>query len=176
MRGSHLVGHSLGAAVVLSLALARPEAAASLTLVSAAGLGGGDDTAFVEPFLDAGDRPALHAALAPLYADPAPLSEDLLDAVLAHKAGPGVVATWRRLAENAVRRDLPAARLRGRLSELDLPVKVIWGEVDRVCPVSHCRGLPGRVGVHVFADKGHMMPIEAATEVNRLVREIAATG
>ena len=63
---------------------------------------------------------------------------------------------------------------RDRLGGIAVPVQAIWGREDGIIPVSHCDGLPGAVGVHVFNNKGHMVHMEAAPEVNRLIEQIAA--
>ena len=59
--------------------------------------------------------------------------------------------------------------LRDRLTRLSMPIMVIWGEVDRILPVSHARGLPAIVRTEIFPECGHMVQMEAATKVNRLI-------
>jgi len=46
---------------------------------------------------------------------------------------------------------------------------VVWGAKDRVIPASHAAGLPARVKVEVLPDQGHMVQVEAAGAVNRLL-------
>ena len=53
------------------------------------------------------------------------------------------------------------------------PVQVIFGSQDRIIPATHAEGLPGNVKVHVIDNAGHMPHMEAASDVNRLIAEIA---
>ena len=48
---------------------------------------------------------------------------------------------------------------------------MIWGDLDQIIPASHAQGLPGDVRVHVLEGKGHMVQMEAASEVNRLLND-----
>lgn len=176
---THLVGHSLGGAVALQAALSRPGAAASLTLVASGGLGEEADTGFIDRLLAADDPAALAAALRPLYADPGLVTPALGELVLAALRGPGVRQTLRRLADQCFSPGHQRLVLRDRLAELaemTVPVQVLWGTEDAILPVVHARGLPPAVAVHLLPGQGHMLPIEAATEVNRRVEEIVATG
>jgi pimeloyl-ACP methyl ester carboxylesterase len=72
------------------------------------------------------------------------------------------------------------------LAELDLskaveqlrtPTLVMVGERDRLTPPQHARrlerSLPQPDGLVVLPDAGHMLPVEAADEVNRRLREVA---
>ncbi len=176
---AHLVGHSLGGAVALQAALSRPGAAASLTLVASGGLGEEADTGFIDRLLAADDPQALAAALRPLYADPGLVTPALGELVLAALRGPGVRRTLRRLADQCFSPGRQRLVLRDRLAELAemaVPVQVLWGTTDAILPVAHARGLPPAVAVHLLPGQGHMLPIEAAAEVNRRIEEIATTG
>jgi pyruvate dehydrogenase E2 component (dihydrolipoamide acetyltransferase) len=66
-----------------------------------------------------------------------------------------------------------ADALRDSLGKVKAPVQVIVGAKDRVIPAAHARGLPGNVKVHVIENAGHMPHMEASSEVNRLIDEIA---
>ena len=50
------------------------------------------------------------------------------------------------------------------------PTLVIWGENDRVIPSSHATAIPGAT-VKVMPGQGHMVQLEAAGEVNKLIGE-----
>jgi pyruvate dehydrogenase E2 component (dihydrolipoamide acetyltransferase) len=173
---AHLVGHSLGGAVVLQAALSRPDRAASLTLVASSGLGEEVDTGFIDRLLGADDPETLAAVLRPLYADPGLITADVGELVLAALSGPGVRATLRRLADQCFAPGRQRLVLRDRLAELAVPVQVLWGTDDAVLPVRHAQGLPPAVAVHLFPGQGHMLPIEAAAGVSRLIEGIVAAG
>jgi pyruvate dehydrogenase E2 component (dihydrolipoamide acetyltransferase) len=173
---AHLVGHSMGGAVVLQAALARPARVASLTLIASGSLGVEADTGFIDRLLAADDPEALAAALRPLYADPALITPALGELVLGTMRSPGMRETLRRLADQCFTAGTQRLVLRDRLAELTMPVQVLWGMNDVILPVRHGQGLPGPVALHLFPGQGHMLPIEAAAAVNRLVAAIAATG
>ncbi|MEM7025948.1 MAG: alpha/beta fold hydrolase, partial [Pseudomonadota bacterium] len=63
-----------------------------------------------------------------------------------------------------------ALELTGRLSELTVPVQVIWGRQDQILPVAHSEGLPASLPVTVYDDAGHMAHMEKAAEVNDKLR------
>jgi len=173
---AHLVGHSLGGAVVLQAALSRPGRAASLTLVASSGLGEEVDTGFIDRLLGADDPETLAATLRPLYADPGLITAELGELVLTALSGPGVRATLRRLADQCFAPGRQRLVLRDRLAELTVPVQVLWGTDDAVLPVRQTQGLPPAVAVHLFPGQGHILPIEAAAGVSRLIEGIVAAG
>ena len=49
-----------------------------------------------------------------------------------------------------------------------------FGAEDRVIPVAQAHGLPGKVGVHIFAGCGHMPQIEERAAVLQILKECAA--
>jgi pyruvate dehydrogenase E2 component (dihydrolipoamide acetyltransferase) len=168
---AHLVGHSLGGAVALRTALDHPECAASLTLISPAGLGEEIDTAFPGDFIAASRRKQLEPVMTKLFVDPSLVSRDMIEDLLRFKRLDGA-----KEALTAIR----AANfeggqheiLRGRLGELgDTPVQVIWGEQDRIIPARQAEGLPSGMRTHVLAGAGHMPHVERAPEVSRLLAE-----
>ena len=76
--------------------------------------------------------------------------------------------------ETIARAWFPAGRqaidLRPALSELKMPVQLIWGRDDRLVPSSHAtileRLLP-HVQVQVWDDCGHLPQIEHSTQFNK---------
>jgi pyruvate dehydrogenase E2 component (dihydrolipoamide acetyltransferase) len=52
-----------------------------------------------------------------------------------------------------------------------VPTQVIWGTADAIVPAAHADGLPASIPVHRFDGKGHMVHMEAAAEVNRLIED-----
>ncbi len=169
---AHLVGHSLGGAVVLELALRRPETAASLTLISSAGLGPEINRDYIEGFIAAGRRKEMKAILALLFAAPDAVSRDMVEELLRYKRLDGVDAALRRIAGAVFPGGRQATVLAARLAELAQPVQVIHGRKDRIVPATQTVGLPGNVAVTTIENAGHMPQMEAAAEVNRLIREI----
>ncbi len=170
---AHLVGHSLGGAVALELALGRPEAAASLTLIASAGLGPEINGAYIDGFIAAGRRKEMKAVLQMLFADPQAVGRDMVEEVLRYKRLDGVEAALRAIAGAVFPGGRQGTVLAGRLSELAPPVQVIRGREDRILPPAQAEGLPANVAVTMIENAGHMPQMEAAAEVNRLIRKIA---
>ena len=166
---THLVGHSLGGAVALEAALSAPGRVASLTLIASAGLGSEIDGDYIEGFVAATRRKTIKPFLERLFADASLVTRDLVDDVLKYKRLDGVDAALRTVADAVFPGGRQATVLRDRLSGLAMPVQVIWGAEDRIVPAAHAAGLDANAAVHVVAGAGHMVHMEAAGEVNRLI-------
>jgi pyruvate dehydrogenase E2 component (dihydrolipoamide acetyltransferase) len=171
---AHLVGHSLGGAVALTLARGGPERIASLALIAPVGLGPEIDGAYVEGFIAAGRRKAMKEVLAKLYADPDRISSDMIEGVLRFKRLDGVPEALRAIADGFVRDSRQSVDLRETLAAQSCPVLVLWGERDGIIPARHADGLPDPVRVERIAGVGHMPQVEEAATVNRLLAEHVA--
>ncbi|MEA2421897.1 MAG: hypothetical protein QOF55_996, partial [Thermoleophilaceae bacterium] len=183
-----VIGHSLGGAIALHVALARPELVERLGLVAPAGLGKAPPWWW---HLLTGPGPVWRTALAVpspltpllirqglkrfldwrLFHDPTKLEDDIHHLVQMH----GSAADLDRL--------LTAGRCciesyTGHLLEdscsLDVPMWMVWGRHDGLVPSEHALAF-GRAhpdaAVHVFEDCGHYPHIELPARFNRLLRE-----
>ena len=171
---AHLVGLSFGGQHALHVAVGHPDRVRSLVLADtspAFGINGMTREEWIDERLE-----PLRSGLTPA---------DIAESVMADISGPDfsgpdfdlAVAAMGRLTprayEDAVR-CLPDHDLRDALATIDVPTLVVVGELDPATP-------PGVVGV--LADGipdarfvelpgvGHLTPIEAPREFNRLVRE-----
>ena len=52
-----------------------------------------------------------------------------------------------------------------------VPTLVVWGAGDQIIPAAHADGLPDGSTARCWTARGHMVQMEAATEVNRLIDE-----
>jgi pyruvate dehydrogenase E2 component (dihydrolipoyllysine-residue acetyltransferase) len=168
----HLVGHSLGGAVALDLALNHPDRVASATLICTAGLGPDINMEYIDGFMQAKRRKQLQPLLEMLVADPAMISREMIEDVLKFKRLDGVETALNRIIDDSFAGGRQALDLTGRLGELCAPVQVIWGRQDRIIPAGHAEGLPANIPVHVFDGAGHMVHMEKAAEVNQLIRTL----
>ncbi|MGH6896522.1 MAG: acetoin dehydrogenase dihydrolipoyllysine-residue acetyltransferase subunit [Geminicoccaceae bacterium] len=167
---AHLVGHSLGGAIALDLALNHADRVASVTAVCSAGLGPEINMVYIDGFMAAKRRKQLQPVLEMLVADPEMVSREMIEDVLKFKRLDGAEAALNRIIEDTFAGGQQALQLTGRLAEIAMPVQVIWGRQDRILPVRHAEGLPARVRVHVLDDAGHMVHMEKAAEVNDLIK------
>jgi pyruvate dehydrogenase E2 component (dihydrolipoamide acetyltransferase) len=172
---AHWVGHSLGGAAVLDLALNHPERAASLTLLAPAGLGPEISMAFIDGFISAGRRKQMRPVLERLVHDPTLVSAEMVEDVLRFKRLDGVDQALNAIAGHAFAGGRQALELEGRLAELTVPAQVIWGSDDQVLPAHHAEGLPPAIPVHVFENTGHLVHMERAADVNRLILALAVS-
>lgn len=163
-----VVGHSLGGAIVLRLAIRRPDAVSALVLAGAAGISSGTRNARYALTVTGLVKPgrklaryrrqiarsnALKRAVFGRWgaADPEALSPDLVEAFL---SGPprhtDTVSAAKALVRDDPRPDLDRVRC---------PSLVLWGARDHQLPVAdafdYARRLGGRL--RVIADCGHLL-------------------
>jgi pyruvate dehydrogenase E2 component (dihydrolipoamide acetyltransferase) len=170
---AHLVGHSMGGATALLLALEQPDRVASATLVAPAALGDEINMDYINGFIEEKRAKKLRPVLEMLVGDPSLISKDMVEDVLKFKRLDGVDAALKKLRDALMPGGKQAGSLRDGLAGLKVPVQILWGEVDQVLPVGHSEGLPASIKVTRFAGVGHMPHMEKAAETNELIRALA---
>lgn len=166
-----IVGHSLGGAIALRLAIRRPDLVSALVLAGAAGISSGRRSAryaltvtgIVKPARKIAPHRRLVARSAMLKrlvfgrwgaADPPALSPELVEAFL---AGPALHTDTISAAEALVRDDV-----RLDLGRIRCPTLVLWGARDNQLPVEdafdYARRLRARL--RLIADCGHLLIAE----------------
>jgi len=166
---AHVAGHSLGGAVALALAAREPGRVRSLALLASAGLGPEVDADYIVGFVTAANRNALKPHLVKLFADASLVTRRMIDDLLKYKRLEGVDACLRLISEKFVSGGRQSAVWRDELPNLQQPALVVWGSDDQIIPASHASGLPPSVKAEVIPGRGHMIMMEAAGDVNRLL-------
>ena len=168
---AHLVGHSMGAAICLVLADRVPQRVRSLALVAPAGVGQKINAEFIRGYIDARSREGIEPLLRLLYSDPANVTEQLLQQAVEYKQRAGVVEALAKIASSRYVGTPEGRQLRDVVGSV--PTLVVWGSDDAVIPPP-VPGLLARESVefHLLQGRGHMVQVEAADEVNRLIEAL----
>jgi len=169
---AHLVGHSLGGAIAINIAANAPERVTALTLIAPAGLGTEVSQDFIEGFIGESRARKLRPVLEMLVADAQMVTADMVEEVLKFKRLDGAISALRAIADANFKGNTQRGSLRNALAGLSMPVQVIWGETDRILPVSHADGLPASVKVVRIAGAGHIPHMEKAAAVNAAIKAL----
>ncbi|HEX2529288.1 MAG TPA: acetoin dehydrogenase dihydrolipoyllysine-residue acetyltransferase subunit [Geminicoccus sp.] len=166
---AHLVGHSMGGAVSLYLALNHPDRVASATLLAPAGLGPDISMEYINGFIEASRRKKLEPILQMLVAKPEMVTGDMVEDVLKFKRLDGVDAALKKVRDTIFAGGSQKLQLRDQLGSASVPIQVIWGTQDKIVPSKHGQGLPGSIKVTTFDDAGHLIHMEKSAEVNEAI-------
>ena len=166
----HLVGHSMGAAIALKVAADDNQAVASLTLIAPAGLGEDINTDFLEGYISAKRQKHLKPVLEQLVDDKSLISNDMMEDVFKFKRIDGVTDGLKKIVESNFPGGRQVLSLRTSLSDLTMPVSVIWGKNDQIITSTHADALPDHVSVSIIDQSGHVPQMENAAKVNELIK------
>jgi pimeloyl-ACP methyl ester carboxylesterase len=182
-----VIGHSLGGAVALRLAIENPERVDRLGLVAPAGLGDAPPwwwhaltaralwqgaLAIPSPLTAPIVRQGLKGFLGlRLFADPNRMGREIKHLVDMH----GSRQSFSKLLEAGhACIDSYTGRLLERSVELEIPLWMLWGRQDGLVPSLHARAFAGAhpdAKVHVLDDCGHYPHIEFPQRFNALLRK-----
>jgi len=182
---AHIVGHSLGGAIGIQLALVQPSVVDKLALVNSGGLGK-EVTMVIRimniPILgELLTRPSRSgsANLAKLLVhDPAVMTDELIELSYQMSLLPGVPKSFLRTVRAngnlfGQNKSLYSSNVQG-LPSITKPVLVVWGRQDQVIPVAHAevatKNLPN-VRVQIFDNCGHFPMLEHTQSFNELLLE-----
>jgi pimeloyl-ACP methyl ester carboxylesterase len=161
----YLIGHSMGGAIALWLAVHHPELLRGLVLISTGARLPVNLTLIEELSTSQGTQVAVDRILDWSFSPNAPRS--LVDVVrktmLANR--PSVLA-GDLLACDAI-------DLSGHLAEIDLPTLVLVGSGDQMTPLKFSEALATRISkaeLQIIPQTGHMLPLEAPDQVEERLR------
>ena len=172
---AHLVGHSLGGAIAMRMAVDSPGRVRSLALIGSAGLGPEINSGYIDAFVTAGSRRD-SSRCSTLFARKDLVSRQLVDDVLKYKRLDGVNEALKKLSSSLFADGRQQAQLGDALSRVTIPTMIIWGEDDEIIPAKHAAALTGQARTHLIGGTGHMVQMEAANTVNALLKEHIRAG
>jgi pyruvate dehydrogenase E2 component (dihydrolipoamide acetyltransferase) len=172
---AHLVGHSMGGAVVLAVAARDPGRVASLTLIAPSGFGSEINADYLRGFADAQTRRELKPVVGLLFADEGLVTRQLVDDLLAYKRLDGVDDALHALLGTLLDGDAQRGDSAAVLARLGgaVPVTVVWGAEDRVIPAAHAESVSGATR-RVIDGAGHMPHMERPADVQSAIEETIA--
>ncbi len=168
-----LAGHSFGATVAAVVAARGAADVRSLVLISSAGLGPEINGAFTKGLIAAKSEASVVPWLRLLVSDESLLTRPFINATVAQAGDGALREAQAAIADRFFADGAQTFEIRSAIAQLAMPVRLIFGAEDRIIPVSHAHGLPGKVGVHIFPRCGHMPQIEERAAVLSIIAECA---
>jgi pyruvate dehydrogenase E2 component (dihydrolipoamide acetyltransferase) len=138
-------------------------------LIASAGLGSEINIDYISGFVKSLDRRSLKPLLGNLFADESLVTRQLVDDMLKYKRLEGVTEALQKLADSLFENGVQRKTFEDIPDSFGKPVLSIWGEEDRIIPASHVPKIKNQVRVETLPGQGHMVQMEAANEVNRLI-------
>jgi pyruvate dehydrogenase E2 component (dihydrolipoamide acetyltransferase) len=169
-----VVGHSLGGAVALQLAFERPKLLRGLVLVDSAGIGPEISDALLDRIEATPSRDEARRLLELFFQNPRFVFDRGVDEMYAARSAPGADEAVKAIAATAFSRSGQQVEFLDRLNQLEVPVMIVWGELDRVVPARQAMAaaiaLP-TAWLEIFEGVGHVPQIEAAPAFTASVRD-----
>ena len=180
IRTTHLLGNSMGGAVAMALALDAPTRIDRMVLmgppgVNVVGTAISEGGRRLNEFLAAPSRARMAAWIETMVADPALVTDELIDERMEMAMQPGVTETARAIFANLVDprfRDIPP--LWTQTNRIRQRTLVTWGRDDRMVPFENgllpFRRMPN-AELHVFSRCGHWAQVERKDDFERVAQE-----
>ncbi|MBK5233749.1 MAG: alpha/beta fold hydrolase [Thermoleophilia bacterium] len=181
-----LVGHSMGGFISTEAVIEAPERFSSLTLVAAAGITFANFPQTRKQITKIAIQMTLPIASSQLerYMGRKRLRSASFKGLIAHPSMIGREILW-ELGTYGVKAPgmlqaayaLAGYDTRHRLAEITLPTLVIWGEQDRLVPVSAAHSYDRRIPhseLELIDDAGHMVQMERAGRFNRILEDFVS--
>lgn len=169
LQNVHIVGHSMGGAIATLIAMFDSELVASLTLLAPGGYGPEINHRLLTRYAQAKDAETIASCLEAMTGWFSPIPEERVTQALAARQGEGRHEKLIEMAEGLARDGMQGQIPTESVEALEMPVCVVWGELDNVLPIRQARNLPVTFDGHVFSNLGHMLPDEAPEEITEII-------
>lgn len=164
-----VVGHSLGAAVALRLALLNPERVAGLVLICPVLVGKAVNREYISAFINARTRKQMKPILQALFSDAELVTGELIENILRYKRLDGVDAALQCIAEaSLLQDDFPFSA--DEIAQLNMPITLVWGVSDKILSDGATRLVIKKPGAEYRVENsGHMPHMENSAMVNGII-------
>lgn len=163
---AHLLGHSLGGAIAMVLAVAEPERVRSLSLLAPAGLGRGIDRDFLSAYPELATGEEAAALLQRLVSKPLLINRFTIARVLEQLQRPGARDALRRIATGTLEQEAQLGAWAAQVAATGIPRLVIFGGADQINPPDAAALVNFAGRTLVIPEAGHLPHVEAARQVN----------
>lgn len=165
-----LIGHSLGGAVALTLALEHPEQVRAVVLTDSLGLGHEINSELLDHIEAQPSQAEARNLLELFFHDKRHVLESGVDDLYRQQQSPGAHEAVRAIAAGTMNRGGQTTDLPERLGSVSTPVLILWGAEDQVIPARHATSASEKlsdVQVKLLAGAGHVPQIEQAEQFTR---------
>jgi pyruvate dehydrogenase E2 component (dihydrolipoamide acetyltransferase) len=163
----HVVAHSLGAAVAIALAAARPDLVRSLALIAGAGLGRAVDEGFLSDYTQCSSAEAMETVLRRLVTRPRLISRQMAARALEQLEAPGAREGLTTIANELRRIDPVIEPSFQAVARSSLPRIAVWGAADAIIPIDSGRLVRFGAESFIIPDAAHLPHIERPHLVNQ---------
>lgn len=167
----HLVGFSMGGAIASLVGLFAPEVVATLTLLAPGGFGPEINHRMLQAYARADSVQSFRMIMPQFFGFSAEVTDEFINSEVESRSIPGMTESLIRIADLLFDGSKQGVIPIQPLTEIGVPIKVLWGTQDNILPTRQAHKLPGLVATHVFPNTGHMLLEELPEESYRLIFE-----